>query len=113
MITRRKINPKKGSLDIPGGYLEDGENPVAGLRREISEELGVQLSHIKLFGVYTDTYYEKYRFYTLNLAYTCRIAKGKPRPMDDVAEIVWLDKRIIQGNKLAFGWIKKAFRDLK
>lgn len=32
-----------------GGALEDGETPEAGLRREIAEELGIQLPEVRLF----------------------------------------------------------------
>ena len=36
------VNPSyKARWDLPGGILEPGEDPVTGLRREISEELGV------------------------------------------------------------------------
>src|SRR6266481_5982888 len=37
------VNPSyKARWDLPGGILESGEDPVTGLQREISEELGVE-----------------------------------------------------------------------
>jgi ADP-ribose pyrophosphatase YjhB (NUDIX family) len=37
------VNPSyKERWDLPGGILERGEDPAAGLRREIAEELGVR-----------------------------------------------------------------------
>lgn len=35
--------------DIPGGTLEDGEDPVVGARREILEETGLQIDNPNIF----------------------------------------------------------------
>ncbi|SRR6266481_2271125 len=35
--------------DIPGGTLEDGEDPSQGAIREIKEETGLSISDVKLF----------------------------------------------------------------
>ena len=35
--------------DIPGGTLEDGEDPAAGAIRETKEETGLDISGLKLF----------------------------------------------------------------
>ena len=48
LLAKRAINPKKGYWDSPGGFLENGEAPLAGLNREIKEELGVRLKDIVL-----------------------------------------------------------------
>lgn len=34
---------------IPGGFLEAGEQPEDGLRRELREEIGVELQSVKLY----------------------------------------------------------------
>lgn len=35
--------------DIPGGTLEDGEDPTVGVIRETKEESGLDVSNVKLF----------------------------------------------------------------
>jgi 8-oxo-dGTP pyrophosphatase MutT (NUDIX family) len=35
--------------DLPGGTLEDGEDPAAGAIREVKEETGIDISNPKLF----------------------------------------------------------------
>jgi 8-oxo-dGTP pyrophosphatase MutT (NUDIX family) len=41
--------------ELPGGHIDFGENPVAGLQREIEEELGMQARIGDPFGVFTYT----------------------------------------------------------
>jgi NADH pyrophosphatase NudC (nudix superfamily) len=38
LLARRAHEPFKGRWDIPGGFLEEGEHPLDGLRRELCEE---------------------------------------------------------------------------
>ncbi len=47
LIQRRKNDAHKpGEWDIPGGRLEVGEDPMKGLKREISEEVGLTIEPI-------------------------------------------------------------------
>ena len=43
LVTVRAVQPEKGKVDVPGGFLEAGEHPVEGLMREVREELGVEV----------------------------------------------------------------------
>ena len=44
LIARRKSGDRFGGVwEFPGGKLEPGETPEAGLRREIDEELGMSI----------------------------------------------------------------------
>jgi 8-oxo-dGTP diphosphatase len=38
---------------LPGGFIEAGEQPEAAIRREISEETGLELENVELFRVRT------------------------------------------------------------
>ena len=38
-----------GGWGIPGGFLNRGEQPEAGLRRELLEEVGLELDSVELF----------------------------------------------------------------
>jgi len=51
-------SPFKGSLDLPGGHVHTKEELVDGLRREVKEETGLELTnHKKLFEKDNITYY--------------------------------------------------------
>lgn len=48
---RRHAEPAAGWWDVPGGFLEEGEPPEEGVRREAREELGVELQDLRLLMV--------------------------------------------------------------
>ncbi len=56
LLTQRGIEPYKGYWDVPGGFLELGEHPEDGVKRELHEELGMRCKIKKLFGMFMDTY---------------------------------------------------------
>src|SRR5258705_456863 len=41
LLARRTREPYAGTWDLPGGFLEQDEVPLEGLRRELREEIGV------------------------------------------------------------------------
>jgi len=90
LLVERGIEPKKGEWDLPGGFLGNGEDPMAGLKREMREELGVTVEPDALLGIFTDTYGEgDAAIYTFNVVYSARIVSGTITPQDDVASVQW------------------------
>ena len=43
LLVKRAIDPGKGKWDLPGGFMENDEKPCDALKREIKEELGVEV----------------------------------------------------------------------
>lgn len=57
LIARRKPEKSQGGLwEFPGGKLEEGESPEACLRRELMEEMGIEIAVQKRFGVNEHSY---------------------------------------------------------
>src|SRR5207302_291085 len=86
LLAERAVDPGKGAWDVPGGFLEPGEHPEDGTRREVREETGLDVSLTSLFAILTDHYGES-REPTLNLYYLARIESGTPTPANDVASL--------------------------
>jgi 8-oxo-dGTP diphosphatase len=112
LLGRRSIEPDLGKWDVPGGFLEEGEDPVAGLRRELREETGLEIEVGEFIGVFTDTYGEMANAPSvLNLVWEARIASGEPTPDDDVAELHWVPRdRLPEDVDFAFRWLAPGLR---
>lgn len=57
LLCKRASEPFKRKWDLPGGYLEERESPEDALRREMREELGVEIKSMKLSSVVGPAYY--------------------------------------------------------
>ena len=50
LLLKHRFRPGSG-WGLPGGFIEHGEQPEAGLRRELREEIGLEVERLKLFTV--------------------------------------------------------------
>lgn len=86
LITRRKAHvPYPNLWEFPGGKLEPMEDPRECVRREIREELGIEVEADSVFDV---IYYRYPERPVLVLAYRCRWLSGEVADLD-VAEHRW------------------------
>lgn len=90
LLVKRAGEPFKGYWDIPGGFLEAGEHPEAGARREILEETGLHIQLGKLLGIFMDKY-ETTGDATLNIFFTATIIGGQARASSDATHLRWFD----------------------
>jgi ADP-ribose pyrophosphatase YjhB (NUDIX family) len=50
-LIKRSIPPKVGDYALPGGFLEPGEDPAEGGKREVKEETGLDVEIVRLLSM--------------------------------------------------------------
>jgi 8-oxo-dGTP diphosphatase len=88
LLGRRADAPSAGKWDILGGFMNEFEQPLDALRRELREETGLEVEPVRFVGAVSDRYGESGNA-TLNLCWTARVVSGEPTPADDVVELRW------------------------
>jgi ADP-ribose pyrophosphatase YjhB (NUDIX family) len=90
LLARRAHEPFLGRWDIPGGFLEEGEDPLDGMRRELREETGLEVEPLDYLGAWMDRYGgDSTGEATLNMYWTARVLGGEAQAADDVSELAW------------------------
>lgn len=106
LLVERADEPFQGYWDIPGGFLESGEHPEAGARRELLEETGLEIELTGMLGFFLDTYGEE-AFPTLNICYLARLTGGAAQAGSDALSLRWFPLNALP-EQIAFTWEKEA-----
>lgn len=89
LVCRRAKNPAKGTLDLPGGFIDQYETAEEGVTREVLEETGLTLTHCEYaFSIPNRYLYSGFTVHTLDLFFYCRVDNIQSlQAMDDAAEV--------------------------
>lgn len=89
-----------GYWGLPGGITEYGESFAEGAKREIREELGVEIKLVKegkkVYELISD------RVHDVAIAFHAKIIEGIPKPKDETSQIKWFDPSEITKMELAY-----------
>lgn len=102
VLIERK-NPPLG-LALPGGFVDIGESVEEALKREMKEEVSLDVEIIKLFNVYSKPDRDP-RFHTVSIVFICK-ACGIPKAQDDAKEVKVYKLEEIPFDKLVFDHAK-------
>jgi 8-oxo-dGTP diphosphatase len=102
LVTVRAREPYSGKIDVPGGFLEVGEHPVDGLKREVREELGLEIEVDPTPVLLAPHAYGPEGVWALAIGFRARVLEGTPDPADDVAEARWIDAGEV--DSVDFAW---------
>ena len=92
LVARRGKEPAKGTLDLPGGFVDMDESSEEGMSREIREETGLDIRRLRyLFSIPNRYLYSGMTIHTLDMFYEAEApADAEPHADDDAAELMWI-----------------------
>jgi len=72
VFARRARDPARGLLDLPGGFIDPGEDAETALARELAEELGIDAPRLHYLGSASNRYpYAGVTYTTCDVIYRC------------------------------------------
>lgn len=89
ILVQRKNNNREECI-IPGGKREGKETDFETLKRELQEELSVELLQIEYIGTYQDIAVFSNKLLQV-ITYLAKI-KGKIKCNNEIKEAIWIDK---------------------
>lgn len=89
VVQRKPVSPRGLLWEFPGGKIEKGENPRQCLKRELQEELGIEVEAGRRFEI---VYHQYQDLRILLLSYLCRLVEGEPQAID-CHRIRWLTEK--------------------
>jgi len=108
----RKNEPGRGMLDLPGGFVDAGESADECARREVQEETGIVLGHLRFLSSFPNTYlYRDVLYNTLDIILVSTPDEvSTARAGDDLADLVWIHGDAVDYDRIAFPSLRKAVR---
>ncbi|MBD3210613.1 NUDIX domain-containing protein [Candidatus Micrarchaeota archaeon] len=87
LLVRRAAEPFKGEWALPGGRIDDNEDALQCLKREMQEETGLEVEPVMFVGIYSDPERDPRR--VIAAAYLVKRVKGEPVGGDDAELAKW------------------------
>jgi len=116
LFIRRAKEPAKGFLAPPGGFVDVGERVEEAVRREVREEVGLEITPPQFLGSFPNSYpYLGVTYPVLDFFLTAdAVNPAAAQALDDVESFCWRDPlREITPEELAFPSMHDALRLLR
>lgn len=115
LLTRRAQDPQKGKLDMAGGFVDPKESAEETCRRELQEELAINIraENLKYLGSLPNIYhYKGIDYHTLDLFFQYELENESEFNLDvaEISEAVWMNIKDLDVEDIAFESQKKFLR---
>lgn len=99
LLVRRATQPLKGKWTLPGGAVGLGETLADAVRREIKEEVCLDIAVGDIVGVFDRIYPDAAgtaEYHYVLIDYLCTVSAGQPRAASDVEAARWFARAEIE-----------------
>lgn len=116
LLGLRKGSHGVGEWCFPGGHLEFGERMEETVRREVMEEVGLEVGDVKLVSLADELrYLETDDKHYVNVGFSAEYIGGEPKLMEPDKSIEWrwfsldnLPDNLFEGTELTLGNFKRG-----
>ena len=112
LMIRRKNEPYKGCLALPGGFVDEGERIEDAARREANEETSLNIHLVGILGVYSDPKRDP-RGHLISTVFVGIVPSDKvsveASAQDDASEVEWISLEAIIKSNITFDHKKILF----
>ena len=112
LVERRKEDPGKGTLDLPGGFSDTNETAEEGVRREVKEETGLTVTNCQYLFSQPNVYrYAGFDVHTLDLFFLCRASNYQQvKACDDAESFRWIPLNELKPEQFGLTSISQGVR---
>jgi len=115
LVCSRGKEPVKGTLDLPGGFIDNDETAEQAIERELNEELNASVTELHyLFSLPNEYLYSGWKLPTLDMFFEVKINnEANLKPADDVEGFSFIPVKDLNPELFGLKSIKKAIAIFK
>jgi NAD+ diphosphatase len=112
LAVERNRDPGKGLFDFPGGFVDPFETAEDALRREIKEELHIDLDQLEYLCTSPNLYtFKGIEYSTCDIFYLAHLDTDITKlDKSEIASIHWLEKSDLMPERFAFRSMQEAIK---
>jgi mutator protein MutT len=92
LLVKREHEPGKGKWSLPGGLVNLGEKIRDAIKREVEEEVGLNVDVVKIVDVFDSIVYDdkgRVRFHYVIVGFIVEIVGGEVRGSEEASQVKW------------------------
>ena len=115
LVATRAKEPVKGTLDLPGGFVDMYETGEEAVIREVKEETNLDVVEVKYLYSTTNIYtYSGFDVHTLDLVYLCKVSNtDNIKAEDDVSELRFIKIKDLNPDLFGLESVKGVIEKIK